>query len=65
MSRSAALWAFVVYTLLWEALIWGGGMWVIVTQGWSPWWVVFLLFVSAAQFKPDTFLKFSDASVGA
>ena len=60
MGRTTALALFVIYTLIWEGIVWGGGMWVILTQGWSPWWVLALLFISSAQFKPQAFLAFTD-----
>lgn len=44
---------FLIYTLCYEALVWIGGMFVILNYGWSEWTVLVLMILSGAQLKPD------------
>lgn len=56
------VWAFVIYTLAWETLVWVGGLYVILAYDWSAWWVCFLLLLSACQLKPSTFRELTGAA---
>lgn len=50
-SRTAFI-TFALYSIAFECLVWGGGMYIIITQGWSPWWVAFLFLISGSQIPP-------------
>lgn len=43
---------FLIYTILYEGMVWLGGMYVILNYEWSAWWIVFLCLLSGAQIKP-------------
>ena len=49
------IWAFVVYTVIYEAIIWGVFGWAVFVQGRSGWWILAAAVVSGAQLKPSRF----------
>jgi hypothetical protein len=44
---------FLIYTLIYEAIVWVGGMYVILNYSWSEWTVLVLMILSGAQLKPE------------
>jgi len=52
---NARVWAFAVYSVLFEAIVWGLFGWAIFWQGRSGWWVLVALMLSGAQLQPKHF----------
>lgn len=52
---SARVWAFMVYTVLFEAIVWGLFGWAVFWQGRSAWWMLLAVILSGAQLKPKHF----------
>ena len=52
MKDSVLAITFLIYTLVWESIIWFGGFYIILVYSWSPWWVVLMMTMSGAQLKP-------------
>lgn len=48
---------FLIYTLCYEALVWVGGMYVILTYNWTEYTVLVLMILSGAQLKPEHWRK--------
>lgn len=46
---------FVLYTIIYEGLIWGIFVYLIVFQQWSEWTVIVAIIMSGSQFKPQHF----------
>jgi len=58
---NSRVWAFAVYSVLFEAIVWGLFGWAIFWQGRSGWWVLVALMLSCAQLKPKHFgIKVAD-----
>lgn len=57
-QRMKAMIAFTLYTITWEVLIFGVFAFIIFTRDLSLWWFVLAAFLSANQFKPNTFKGF-------
>lgn len=49
------LWAFTIYTLVYEAVIWGVFGYAVFGLGFSGWWVLLAVFLSGSQLKPQYF----------
>lgn len=43
---------FLIYTVLWEAMVWIGGVYVMLSQGWPIWSLLIVWGVSSIQFQP-------------
>lgn len=52
---NARVWAFAVYSVLFEAIVWGWFSWAVFWQGRSGWWMLLASMLSAAQLKPKHF----------
>jgi len=52
---NARVWAFAVYSVLFEAIVWGLFGWAVFWQGRSGWWVLVALMLSGAQLKSKHF----------
>lgn len=48
-------WAFAVYSVLFEAIIWGLFGWAVFVNGYSGWWIIVAVIMSACQLKPKHF----------
>lgn len=58
-SKTQRLWAFVVYSVAFESLIWGIFAYAVFWQDHAGWWFFAAVVLSASQFRPKTFgLKF-------
>ena len=55
MSQEFRLSMFVIYTLIFEAMIWGGFGFVVFALGNSGWWMALAVVVSSAQMMPERF----------
>lgn len=55
MSEHLRMFYFVLYTVLYEGLIWGVFVYLMVFQGWSEMTVIVAIILSGAQFKPQHF----------
>ena len=49
------IWAFAVYSILFETIVWGLFGWAVFVQGRSGWWVLVALLLSSAQLKSKDF----------
>ena len=52
---NARVWAFTIYSVLFESIVWGLFGWAVFWQGRSAWWFLLAVVVSGAQFKPKDF----------
>lgn len=48
-------WAFAVYSVLYELVIWGIFGYAVFIQGHSGWWMVLAVVMSASQMTPAYF----------
>ena len=46
---------FLLYTVLYEGLIWGAFLYLIVVLGWSEWTIIVAVIMSSSQFQPRHF----------
>lgn len=46
---------FAIYSILYEAIIWGIFGWAVFVNGRSGWWVLVAIICSGAQLKPKHF----------
>ena len=46
---------FAIYSIIFEAIVWGIFGYAVFWQGHSPWWFWPALFVSSCQLKPEAF----------
>jgi len=46
---------FAIYSILYEAIIWGIFGWAVFVKDHSGWWVIIAIISSAAQLKPAAF----------
>lgn len=44
---------FAVYTICFEAIVWGIFAWAVFIQGFSGWWMLLAIALSASQMKPQ------------
>jgi len=49
------IWAFVVYSILYEAIIWGIFGWAVFFNGHSGWWILVAMLMSSSQLQPRNF----------
>lgn len=54
-SEGTKLFYFLLYTVLYEGMIWGMFMYLIMYQNWSEWTVIIAIIMSSAQFQPRHF----------
>lgn len=47
--------AFVVYSILFEAMVWGGWFWIVFVMDRSAWWTILAIALSSAQLKGHHF----------
>lgn len=47
--------AFAVYSVAFEAIIWGIFGWAVFEKGHSGWWMVLATFIASCQLKPNSF----------
>lgn len=43
---------FLLYTLAWQAFVWGACWVAVMERGHSGWWILLAVFFSAAQYGP-------------
>ena len=55
-NERTQLFAFVIYTILFESLIWGIFGWAVFVKGHSGWWFIFAAYLSSAQLRRGKFL---------
>jgi len=46
---------FLVYTILYECLVWIGFFFIVFIYDGSPWWAALAVFMSMSQLKPKHF----------
>jgi len=46
---------FAIYTILYEAIVWGVFGYAVFIAGHSGWWVLLAVLISAGQLKPKHF----------
>lgn len=46
---------FAIYSICYEAIIWGIFGWAVFIQGFSGWWMALAILASSAQMKPRHF----------
>lgn len=49
--------SFLIYSILFECLIWGGGAFLIVKYDWSAWLLLLMAYMSSKQIKPGPWRK--------
>ena len=49
------IWAFAIYSLFFEAIIWGVFSYAVFWQGRSGWWILVAIIMSGCQLKPKHF----------
>jgi hypothetical protein len=49
------IWAFAVYSILFEAIIWGVFGYAVFILGHSGWWMALAAVISGAQLRPKHF----------
>jgi len=55
MKDSTRLFYFLLYTVLYEGMIWGIFLYLIIILGWSEWTIIVAIIMSGAQFQPRHF----------
>jgi len=48
-------WAFAVYSIIFESIVWGIFGWAVFIDNHSGWWMLLALLISGAQLKPKHF----------
>lgn len=46
---------FLIYTILWQGMVWYGFYHIVFVLGKSAWWVVLAIVLAGSQFKPPRF----------
>lgn len=46
---------FAIYTICFEAIVWGIFGWAVFIQGFSGWWMLLAIALSSSQMKPQHF----------
>jgi hypothetical protein len=60
-SEKFKLTMFLIYTIFWQSMIWGGTFYIVFVLHESAWWVVVSVSLASSQFKPDMFgLNYDD-----
>lgn len=54
-NQTAAIITFALYSVAYEAIIWGIFGWAVFARGHSGWWVAVALMLSGSQLKPRHF----------
>jgi len=54
-QQNQGLWAFVIYSVCYEAIIWGLFGWGVFHKGVSGWWLLLAIWLSCSQWKPESF----------
>jgi len=54
MKESTRMFYFVLYTILYEGMVWGLTAWWLYA-GWSPFILILSVMLSSSQFKPSHF----------
>lgn len=49
------IWAFAIYSICYEVIVWGIFGYAVFILGHSGWWIVAAIFVSGCQLKPKWF----------
>jgi len=49
------IWAFAIYSILYEAIIWGVFGYAVFVLGHTGWWLLLAVILSGAQLKPRHF----------
>lgn len=52
---NSRIWAFAIYSIAYEAIIWGTFGYAVFVKGESGWWMLMALFCAACQLKPKRF----------
>ena len=55
MPESLRMFYFVLYTLIWESIVWFGTMYLVYWMNASAWLIVLAVIISASQFPPRKF----------
>lgn len=55
MNQAARVWALVVYSILYEAIVWGVFCYGVFLKNHSAWWFLAALLVSGCQLKGKHF----------
>lgn len=56
--------SYLIYTILWESLVWIGGIYVIVTFDWPKMNVIVLFLMSGIQIQPARWRELIGETVG-
>jgi hypothetical protein len=56
--NETALICFTIYSILYEAIIWGVFGYAVFYKDCSSWWILLAVIMSGAQFKPNSFKEF-------
>lgn len=48
-------WAFAIYSIIFEAIVWVIFGWAVFVNGNSAWWILVAAIVSSSQLKPKHF----------
>jgi hypothetical protein len=54
-TQLARIIVFGIYSVLYEAIIWGIFGWAVFAKGHSGWWILLATIISGEQFKPKHF----------
>ena len=49
------IWAFCIYSVMFEAIVWGVFGYAVFWQNHSGWWMVLAVALSSSQLKPKSF----------
>lgn len=49
------IWAFAIYSICFEAIVWGLFGYAVFWKGFSGWWMAFAVVLSGCQLKPEQF----------
>jgi hypothetical protein len=53
MKNNLLIITYLIYCIVYELMVWGGGMYIILNYDWSAWWIVFIAILSGSQIKPE------------
>lgn len=54
-SMKTRIWAFVIYSIFFESVVWGLFGWAVFVKGFSGWWMLAAIIISGCQIKPSSF----------
>ena len=46
---------FTLYSIVFEAIVWGGWFWIVFVLDKSAWWTLLAIVISGAQLKGSSF----------